>query len=80
MMKWKNLPGGTMEMDQKRALKLALDALSREKKAIAFDANMVRTMLTGSPVMQQRARRYDKLNAAMIEIRKMVDELGSSSG
>jgi hypothetical protein len=52
-------------MEIKKAIKLAIAALKKERHAIAFDANTVKAYGHGSPAMEKNARRFDEINEAI---------------
>ena len=52
-------------MDLKKALKLAVEALKKERQGLAFDANTVRAYGSGSPVMEKRLKRHIEISEAI---------------
>jgi len=52
-------------MDLKKALKLAVEALKKERQGLAFDANTVRAYGSGSPVMEKRLKRHVEISEAI---------------
>jgi hypothetical protein len=52
-------------MEMKKAIKLAIEALERERQTLAWDANAFRAYGAGSPSMEKRAKKYDELTEAI---------------
>ena len=59
-------------MDTKQAIKLAIETLKKERQGLAFDANVVRSYGSGSPVMEKKAKRYAELCEAI----RVLEEIG----
>ena len=52
-------------METKKAIKLAIEALKKERHTIAFDANTFKAYGHGSPSMERNAKRFDEINEAI---------------
>lgn len=66
-------------MDFKKAIKLAVEALEKERQQLAWDANLVKTYGHGSPVMEKRAKKFDELTDA-IRLLKDLNHQESNHG
>jgi hypothetical protein len=60
-------------MEMKKAIKLAIEALEREKQTLAWDANAFRAYGCGSPSMEKRAKKYDEITEAIRLLKEAVD-------
>lgn len=60
-------------MDVKKAIKLAIEALKKERQRLAFDANTVRVIGHGSPAMKRNAQRFEELGEAMRVLEELRD-------
>ena len=55
----------TPAMDLKHAIRLAIETLKKERQGLAFDANVVRSYGSGSPVMEKKAKRHAEICEAI---------------
>lgn len=53
-------------MEMKKAIELAIEALTKERQRVAFDANTVRTYGSGSPMMEKRLQCHIELGEAIL--------------
>ena len=61
-----------MTKRQRAALKLAMEALRKEIRACAFDANVAMMVKDAPPHMQKQLAKHKELAAAMQTIEEMI--------
>jgi hypothetical protein len=60
-------------MEKKKAIKLAIEAMEKERQTLAWDANAVKAYGSGSPAMEKRAKKHDELTEAIRLLKEVKD-------